>query len=177
MITADQIDSLTAQATAGRGLWLGLFLDPGALRVDPDLQRVLPDRPHLTLHHLGKRNDAADVAALVKTLTDMRRVGVIGDKGWSGSITGAGWLWRARGPHTTVALVDSHQICDELRAPLVHLLPGSGSRRFGFIPHLTLRQPLPSPAQLAQALGSGAPWHFHVPRVTVVCGDVEVELP
>lgn len=181
---SDQIDltdasdyvRLREQARVGRGLWIGLKYHKQEVGTSHPIDNYLPDDPHITLLHLGKRVDddmvqVAQLAVQSVTKTSM--------PWWPMplEITGVGWFWRKNAP-TLVALVNSAALC-EVRQGLLH---GVVARRkdyrqdrYGFIPHLTL-DATTGAEHAAAHLARCPALRWQVSNLQIHCGEVIIDM-
>lgn len=161
---------LVRNAVAGRGLWVGLYA-PKSLQqsVHPVVGHLAQD-PHLTLVHLGKKNDENRVDRLVDALNAMIERKEVLVEGWRGEITGVGWFWRTGYP-TCVALVNSKPIGD-LRAALVASLGDLVETFFGFIPHMTMTSN--DVFEMTRSCMDGPALRMTFPAMHVVCGEARI---
>lgn len=165
----DMSVELIKNAEAGRGLWIGMY--PEILESPSQILAFLPKEPHITLCHLGKKNDMDRVCAAMRAVA------------WGQSqvrfraeITGAGCFWHGPTRKTYVALVNSPILCS-LREKLLLGLKNEGvtfDDRYGFIPHISLDQEavLDQP-RASLMLGPSISIEFR--RIVVVCGDERVQ--
>lgn len=141
MIGKEDVALVRNQVEKGRGLWLGLFVNPSQMQEHP-FYPMLPEDAHITLAHLGKRFPSEGVEELCRALDRLSSWGWNFERSeMPAEITGFGKLWRASGSHTQILLVNSAQVCT-LRAQLLTVLADLGhvlDDAYGFIPHLTVR--------------------------------------
>lgn len=130
------IEAIVENAEAGRGLWIGMPIS----QVPSEFEDLFED-PHLTLVHLGKKNDALRVnGARLAVESALKKLGVE-QTAFRLQMTGLAFLYRYNSQPTPVMLVNSSDVCrihhtilDELRDYNVEV-----SNHFGFIPHVTLK--------------------------------------
>lgn len=174
------VEQLQYQAGKGRKLWIGLFLPK--LRLSHSLIEWLPDDAHVTLLHLGVQ--ASDVvAAVCGVMENVAHWGFDFSKPLEASLTGVGWFWRQYSDPTAVVLVDSKSIVN-LRSAAMSELKAHDIKwvdHYGFIPHVTMRQPvagsIPGVTSLmSYQLRQAGSIKVYIPTLHVVCGDVKVAI-
>jgi 2'-5' RNA ligase len=151
--------------TKERGLWIGLAL-PKEWSVfgDHPLSKLMTDDAHITLAHLGRTNIESRVQRVLGVVHDVaQELFPLGAE-----VTGIGLFWRNRGKHTPVALVNSAALFN-LRTIICRSLEDRTipyDIRFGFIPHVTLKE---APKDFTQ--GWSAPFSFRREHFVLVWGD------
>lgn len=147
-----------------RGLWVGVPVPVSKIPAGNPIAISMPEDAHITLVHLGRTADETKVDEVRRHLA-----GVWPQQVWV-EITGMGFFWRRTEP-VKVALINSTELF-AARTMIIRNLELWGAeydKRFGFIPHVTLKED-------ALTLPNCVPPKMLLPPPLLVWGDSRYSL-